>query len=696
MKKTQVIEIGQVRTEQFFRHKFQLVERLNTEILSSYSFGEYQTLKKQFDRRVKEPTSESFLDHWLLFYYQDEKGKRGIERYNELFGKRDEQVLRELATGWERLVPRLIQQVDYDERGVVVEDLFTKERFHMPYCETMKEWVPWAGTFCLLEEFENGYYINGIAVSVGPTDVKQAFDLLNNHLKEIESTYDQAARELYPEMLGALLSKRKVEEETREIIHTELHYDVQNMVDVLEQCRKDDHFRINEWNGSHGQGQFFKKMYRYEDNAAKGPIHLAEEEGHVEIENGKLTYISLYAEGVAAFKQLMNGMSGVELHEDKTTTIDMPAGIQTMMYSVHLPEGVPSEFAMVAQSGLLLEDLDQPLPLFENQSPEEMMVLGKMDELEQWIREQEFGSYMIMKKESGEVKVTADFNTVRRRLGLKLSPFVTLGEKRQSMIMDVMNTASALTKEDLLLVEEIGIPLHEAGDFYSRDVIEFFREKAVGKSANTYYKYRIGLQTMSYFFNRKTVSSWSELTEKDWLELIAYDYLAFNLDASDNQVKGFFTTVKGFTTWIDKQYGTGHAPFVRKLVKEMEPHMMAAIFVLDTYVPYYERKYRPELGTSLLHKAILNNTVENHKMEGVFQVRSITGKGARLEVLGHSGENYEVAVPLGVKVAFEPGMLIVGSLLNEKGWKILGVERVFPAEAVMVLNRVPDPSSAKV
>ena len=65
------------------------------------------------------------------------------------------------------------------------------------------------------------------------------------------------------------------------------------------------------------------------------------------------------------------------------------------------------------------------------------------------------------------MKVTADFNTVRRRLGLKkLSPFVTLGEKRQSMITDVMNKPSALTKEDLLLVEEIGIPLHEVGDFY--------------------------------------------------------------------------------------------------------------------------------------------------------------------------------------------------------------------------------------
>ena len=129
MKKAQVVEIGQVRVEQFFRQKFQLVERLNSEILSSYPFGEYQALKRQFEKRVGEPIFEGFFHHWLFFYYIDEDGKRGIERYNELFGKRDEQVLRELAKDWERLVPRLIQQVDYDESGVVVEDLSRKSVF---------------------------------------------------------------------------------------------------------------------------------------------------------------------------------------------------------------------------------------------------------------------------------------------------------------------------------------------------------------------------------------------------------------------------------------------------------------------------------------------------------------------------------------------------------------------------------------
>ena len=98
--------------------------------------------------------------------------------------------------------------------------------------------------------------------------------------------------------------------------------------------------------------------------------------------------------------------------------------------------------------------------------------------------------------------------------------------------------------------------MHEADKFYIKDMIEFFREKAVGKSPNTYYKYRLGLQTISYFMNRLDVSSWLEFTERDWLELLAYDYLALNFDASENQAKGFLTTVKSFVAWMDKKYGT--------------------------------------------------------------------------------------------------------------------------------------------
>lgn len=77
----------------------------------------------------------------------------------------------------------------------------------------------------------------------------------------------------------------------------------------------------------------------------------------------------------------------------------------------------------------------------------------------------------------------------------------------------------------------------------------------------------------------------------------------------------------------------------------------------------------------------MNHIVEARKIEGVFRVKSITGKGVRLEVLDQNSGHYDISVPPSVKVAFEPGMLIIGSLLKERGWKLLGVERVFPAEA---------------
>ena len=67
MKKAQVIEIGQVRVEQFFHRKFQLTERMKSAILPAYSFREYHALQKQFERRVKESIVDGFFHHWLLF-----------------------------------------------------------------------------------------------------------------------------------------------------------------------------------------------------------------------------------------------------------------------------------------------------------------------------------------------------------------------------------------------------------------------------------------------------------------------------------------------------------------------------------------------------------------------------------------------------------------------------------------------------
>ena len=189
MKKEKVVEIGQLKLNRFFQLKMQLVENMTDEMTASFSFKERSELKKEFEQRVKVSIQEPFFLHWLLFFHRDQQGMRGIERYVQNRSQYDDRDLRELASQWEKLRPRLIQHVDYDEQGVFVEDLFSKEVFHMPYCETMPYWTPWAGTFCMLEEFDGGYYINGVAISVAPDQVMQAYDLLRQTMVRDQSTF---------------------------------------------------------------------------------------------------------------------------------------------------------------------------------------------------------------------------------------------------------------------------------------------------------------------------------------------------------------------------------------------------------------------------------------------------------------------------------------------------------------------------
>ena len=434
MKNEKVVEIGQLKLNRFFQLKMQLVENMTIEMAETFSFIERRELRKAFAQRVKMGEEEDpvFL-HWLLFFHRDRHGMRGIERYVQNRSQYDDHDLRELALEWEKLRPRLIQHVDYDEQGVFVEDLFTKEVFHMPYCETMPHWTPWTGTFCMLEEFDGSYYLNGVAISVAPEQVMQAYEFLKTSTANADQPFDQQAIDLYPEVLQALLTERDLlhSTESKEIHRTELYYEVQDMGNVAQAFNANGYFQIDEWNGNSGKGSMMGEAYRYDDNLAPGFVRLAEVEGTFDISVNGLIFTSSSEKGLTSFKGIMSPIRGVKLVEEKVDKTVVPAGLQSLMYSVFLEEGVPQEFAYLAQQANVLLDTDVPLPLFDGKTPEEMVAEGKMDRLEQWIRQHEYMSYIYLKQE-GKTNISVDFNAVRRKLGLPLSPYVTLREKRQS------------------------------------------------------------------------------------------------------------------------------------------------------------------------------------------------------------------------------------------------------------------------
>ena len=690
MKKEKVIEIGQLKLNRFFQLKMQLVENMTNETAASFSFKERSELKGEFEQRVKVSIQEPFFLHWLLFFHRDQQGMRGIERYVQNRSKYDDPDLRELASQWEKLRPRLIQHVDYDEQGVFVEDLFSKEVFHMPYCETMPYFTPWTGTYCMLEEFDGGYYINGVAISVAPDQVMQAYQLLKQTIVETNQRFDQKAMDLYPEVLQELLTKRDLTRNQIEINRTELHYEVQDMGNVAQSFNANGHFQIDEWNGKSGKGSMIGEAYRYDDNLAQGSVRLAEVKGTFDIVENGLIFTSLHEEGLASFKAIMSPIKGVKLVKEKVDKTVVPAGLQAMVYSIFLEQGVPQEFAYLAQQANVLLETDVPLPLFDGKTPEEMVAEGKIDHVEQWIRQQEYMSYMHL-KQAGKADITADSNAVRRKLGLPLSPFVTLREKRQSSItleLPIQETVSEkvqaplLEKDDILYMEEIGIPFEESDQFYIKDIIECFKEKAVEKSQSTYYKYRLGLQTISYFLSEKNPSSWADITEKDWEQWMTFHYLAFNMDATMSQVKGFMTVVKSFVAMMDERYGTKQAPVIRKLIKEIEPSMLAAVKSLEAYVPYQERRHEVEFDMDRLFAKLGSAplTTENNA-EGVFQVKSVGEDMITVQLLGSESPTYQVVMVGELLDSIEQGFILVGRLMKEKEWKISRLIRVFPREA---------------
>ena len=256
---------------------------------------------------------------------------------------------------------------------------------------------------------------------------------------------------------------------------------------------------------------------------------------------------------------------------------------------------------------------------------------------------------------------------------LELSIQETVSESVQAISLD---------ESELQFMEEIGIPFEESDQFFIEDIIECFKEKAVGKSQSTYYKYRLGLQTISYFLSEKSPSSWAEITEKDWEQWMTFHYLAFYMDVTMSQVKGLMTVVKSFAAMMDEKYGTKQAPVIRKLIKEIEPSMLAAVKILEAYEPYQERRWEVEFDMDQLFAKLGSApfTTEN-TAEGVFQVKSVDEERITIQLLGSESPTYQVDIAGELLDTIEQGFILVGTLMKEKEWKISKLIRVFPREA---------------
>ncbi len=134
-----------------------------------------------------------------------------------------------------------------------------------------------------------------------------------------------------------------------------------------------------------------------------------------------------------------------------------------------------------------------------------------------------------------------------------------------------IHSSPSVNSEDIPLLEQLGFTLETANKFYTADILEFYKEKTLGKSDSTVRKYRTTLYDLRELLERATSTSWDQCDYSLWKNLISSNYTDLFETMSKTQMKDFTSVFQAFMKKLDEQYETKLAKDVVALIKQLEP-----------------------------------------------------------------------------------------------------------------------------
>ncbi|QUL55681.1 SEC-C domain-containing protein [Paenibacillus tritici] len=199
----------QAKGRHFFDRKYKLTNDLYA-FLAQKQGGEwtFDRLKiLPFDNKLGYSRDGSG-NMWSYFFRVYDNGLRGIEWFMEERGHRYTGEERKMLDHWMEMKLSCYQLVDQYEQGLIIEDIWTGERYRMPYCETMIKLPPWTVSIGMLEPFVEDWCIHGLFMWGHP-------DVASEVMTRVKQLQEEAAKasgqELspadilagnYPEMLN--------------------------------------------------------------------------------------------------------------------------------------------------------------------------------------------------------------------------------------------------------------------------------------------------------------------------------------------------------------------------------------------------------------------------------------------------------------------------------------------------------------
>lgn len=557
MKKENVVQLQDVKEERFYQQKLSLVNQLNDFILDQVPPNVYHPMEADFKKRTSYKLGQNqrgFFNFWLYFFHRYENGLRGIEWFLKENERRLTEEDKQMAIRWANMKPQMIEAVDETEAGVLFRDYFSGSTFPVPKSkENLPHFFPWNGTLALLEPIDGAYYFNGVRTLVKPKHFQHAANYAKQLVNETGQATEDVLIDYYPEILTALLEGPEAEERKEREMVTYTHMFLLNDKEKADRILyNDDDFGIDQWEEKHKKLTWQSNVQVFSDSEINGNVRLSEVNATLVIENKSLTFTTNDLSIADQFFQKVEKSDGaITFVESFEQRFKLPVQADSKQLAISYDEGVPEYFSLYAHNAMHT-DVDKPIPMYEGKSLRKLVETGQTFLAEEWLKQAEYDLYKAVYEKYGSVEVTADFNTVRKQLGLPLSPFVTGGDNRHSDIKPVTPAPRdvAVSEADIATYEKLGFTPQTVNTFYAKDIFSFYKEKTDGKSEATERKYRNSLHNVREIIENSAKQSWEECDLEFWRTLLLEDFFAINEGMSKSMIKDMITTVKALTKWL--------------------------------------------------------------------------------------------------------------------------------------------------
>lgn len=672
--KESLADLQQVKADQFFELKYKLTTRMLGFLREQLTGQEIREATRLFQAIQKHETSSKVADSknkfWLCYFYTFSHGLRGVEWFLEK-GGRFSTAEQDMLSIWVKMRPRLLQLTGEETSGLTVTDLITEEVFFLPYCESLQKGYPWGVVIAMLEPFGDAYCIHGISSFKKPSLAAGLSNLVQQKIRESGKAYPEVMLDSFLELVEYTMSPVVQHAQGDSTIEqdTTLIYEVFDFHQAIRFIQEQIHgISADDWDDSRAQFSWTDSWYEYTDSSYPGRVQVSELLASIDLNKEELKLSTRYPEKAIEFVKKADQFPEVlKLKEKKNNAIPSSPGTKVTTLSVRVDrEDTPPWLSVYAQQlKILSKGLDR-------QSPLDLGANEEKEALETQLREAEYRLAVLISQKYGRDVVPFNPNPIRSQWGLPVSPFVS-SERSCSLIPIELDLPKIqlIPKEDMPYYKQVGLTQKTAFAFYAEDLVQFFKEKTLGKSSATVKKYEWGIQKMVNYFGYldELPLTWNDCFSSLWENLLAGFYLFDSPAGNLSQAQSFFSVTKNLAQWLDQKHETTHFYQVKSMVYDMEEDVLHCVRWLKSYRPLNKQE-----ADSCLHK-----------LEGDFEILNVSHNRVQVRLINHD----LFLTVSGLETEYLQQGMVLQATIGQKTleiWEMIDVKVIYPPQARRFLN----------